>query len=384
MALRTRNAVVLAKIESTTGTDAAPTGSADAVLVENPRATPSANLIRTNEVTGSLDQLGSIVGGIRATVEFDVLLRGSGSPAVAPEWGKLMRVCGMQETLTTTAVPAAAETLAAGGSTTSAVLGASAVGTAQLYRGMPILLTGAQAGTSFIADYSAAKLALLTDTFGGALVATTNYQIPLNVRYGQASTSIASVTVYVYMDGVLYKLVGCRGSWSLAVETGGIGRLTFRFDGMYVSKTDAAVATPVYDNEAVRPPVVRGGAMTVNKLAAAIANLSLDSGNTLTMPPNPNAAEGFDPPEITARNMTGSINPLENLTATNDWMGDFRAGTKRILHERWGTVAGNRFGITIPAGLYTAQNPADRDGLMAVDLPFEATGRDSGVFLTQW
>lgn len=43
-----------------------------------------------------------------------------------------------------------------------------------------------------------------------------------------------------------------------------------------------------------------------------------------------------------------------------------------------GTVAGNRFAITVPSALYLNQTPGDRNGYQMVDVPFHATGQDSG------
>src|SRR5690606_23872777 len=222
MGLRTRNAVVLAKIETTAGIDASPSAGSDAVLVENPRWTPTASLVQTNEVTGSLDQLGSIVGGMRVAVELDVLMRGSGAAGTAPEWGKLLKACGWAETVTSSAVPASAEALAAGASQTEATLGTSASSTANAYRGMPILFSEGGSGASFIAAYSADKLATLTDDMGGALDAGTDYQIPANVVYAPASASIPSLTMYVFQDGLRARFVGCRGNLQLRAETGAI------------------------------------------------------------------------------------------------------------------------------------------------------------------
>src|SRR5690606_20317379 len=138
---------------------------------------------------------------------------------------------------------------------------------------------------------------------------------------------------------------------------------TFRFDGIYVDVTDAHVAIATYDDVAIRPPVVRGGGVKIERVARAISQPSLDAGNTLTMPANPNAAEGFGHAEITARNRTGSVDPMQVLVATQDMMAAFRAGTKQILHERWGATAGNRIAITIPAALYPGRNQGDREGL---------------------
>jgi hypothetical protein len=379
MALRSKNAAVLFKIETTEGVDSSPSAATDGVLVENISVSFDANVIKTNEANGSLDGSGPIIGGMKCQIKFDVHLKGSGSAGTAPEWGDLMRVSGWAETLTAAAVPVAAEACAAGGSTTLANLGASAAAVAEAYRGMPISFAGTVAADSFVADYTAGKAATLTDTMSGAIVGTTNYQIPASVLYSPASTSIPSGTLYFYKDGLLYKFVGCRGTMSLAVETGGIGRMSFTISGLFLSKTDAAVVSPTLDS--ARAPVFRGGKMLMDRKVAGVAQFSLDSGLTLAFPDDPNATEGFSPPIHTARNMTGSVNPQETLVATRDIFSDFRTGTRRVMHLRYGAVAGNRIGITLPQAQYLNETPGDRNGIAQVDVPFEAVGRDAGAFI---
>ena len=130
-----------------------------------------------------------------------------------------------------------------------------------------------------------------------------------------------------------------------------------------------------------RPAPFKNGTMLVNRQAAALESLTIDLGNEQSFPDNPNALEGFDPSIIVRRNLTGSMNPLETLIATRDIMADFRAGTQRIVHGRYGATAGNRVGATIPAALYTNQSPGDRSGLATVEVPFSAVGQDAGGFL---
>ncbi|MCM8738287.1 hypothetical protein M5E06_29605 [Azospirillum sp. A1-3] len=381
MALRTRNAALLAKIETTEGTDANPAASTDAVLVENPQISFNPNTVQTNEVTGSLDGRGPITGGMTVQITCDVLLKGSGVPGTPPEWGDLMKAAGWAEVITAAAVPAAAEAATAG-TTTSLTLSAGASGTAQTYRGMPLLLTGNPAGgaTSFIADYTAGKVATLTDLFGTALSAATNYQVPVNVLYKPASTNIPSLTLYLYMDGLLYKVVGARANATLKLQSGNIGRISFTLTGMFAGKVDANVPTGlVYD--ATRPPVWKGGKALVNRVVSAMSSMSIEFGNQMTNPDNPNAAEGFDPSIITSRNMTGSCDPLETLVATRDSMAALRAGTQQIIHACYGITAGNRIGVTMPAAFYTNLQPGDRNGLMTNTHQFACTGQDAGSFL---
>jgi len=373
-----RRAAVLVKLEGSEGIDANPVPNLDAVLVEQPlRVTFSPNVIDTTEVNPSLDPFDPIVGGMSASIEFDLYLKGSGVAGTAPEWGEMLKACGFAEVATIAATPVAPEACAAGGTNKSATLGVGAGAVAQQYRGFPVVLSGANNATSMIWDYSASKVAKLTDTVTSAIDATTMYQIPPSVVYTPVSNSISSATIWVYMDGVVYKFTGCRGTCPLNLTSGGPARISFRFMGMYESKTDAPLPTnTAYD--ATRPPIWKAGSFTVNSVTAAGQAMTIDPGNNLVMPDNPNSLEGFDPAIITARQIRGTINPKESLVGTRDIMLAFRTQVKQPLQARLGGVLGNQIGITVPSALYLNQTPADTNGYQTVDVPFHATGLDSG------
>lgn len=90
----TRQTVVLAKLETTAGTDAAPTGAANAVLVREPSITPleaaqvDRALVRPH--FGASEQL---QGAAVVRVSFTVEMVGSGVGGVAPAWGPLLQAC---------------------------------------------------------------------------------------------------------------------------------------------------------------------------------------------------------------------------------------------------------------------------------------------------
>lgn len=383
---RTSNGAILVKIETTPGVDAGPVAATDAVLVENVSESFTPNIINTNELTGSLDGRGPIVGGMTVSIGFDVYVKGSGTAGTPPEWGVPMKCCGFVETVTATAIPAAPEAMAAGGSSTAGVLGTSAGTAAEAYRGLPILLSsGTALQTSFISDYTTGKLAALTDTLssalGTALGTGNNYQIPANVRYQPGSTSIPTATIYYYIDGILYKIVGAQGTVTGTLTSGGAWKLSFKFSGLFSSKTDAAVPSPIrYD--ATRPPIWKGGAALFNRLSAAMKTLSFDIGGVVTLADDPNQTEGYAPAQMVDRNVTGTVSAYEVLNANRNAMAAFRAMTPQIIHARCGSVLGNSVGITFPVGILTNQTPGDDSGLQKVDLPFAATGQDSGMQLT--
>jgi len=381
--LRARNAAVLFKQESVEDTPETPSASTDAVKVENLQVNLSPQQITTNEATGSLDSSGPIPVGLQVSVSFDVLMKGSGTAGVAPEMGDMWKSCGWSETLTAAAVPGAAEAATAGSATT-VTLDTGFAATAQLYRGMPLDLTvnPAAGATTFITDYSADgadRVAILTDTYSPILSTSTECQIPPNVVYRPISTSIPSGTLEVFIDGIKFIFAGSRGNPVINVATQNVGRVSFTFTGRFVSQTDVAVPSATYDD--TRPPAFKNAAMNLDRVCVALQNFSVDVGNNLVFPPDPCAAQGFGPAQITERNMTGSMDPNKTLVATRDTITDMDAATEKIIHARWGEVDGNKIGITIPAGLYTGVALGDRSGIVTEELTFFPSGQDTGCFI---
>ena len=100
MAKRWNKRILLAKVETTYGTDAAPTGTADAVLARSLEVAVEAELLDRELVRPTLGDLPALSAMRRATLECEVELAGSGAAGTAPAWGKLLRGCGLAETVT--------------------------------------------------------------------------------------------------------------------------------------------------------------------------------------------------------------------------------------------------------------------------------------------
>ena len=93
--------VILAKIEAVEGTDAAPTGVANAILARNLAFDPNpSTLLARDLVKPTVGPVARPVAGRHVVLSFDVEFAGAGGVAVAPKWGPLMRGCGMAETIT--------------------------------------------------------------------------------------------------------------------------------------------------------------------------------------------------------------------------------------------------------------------------------------------
>lgn len=93
--------IILAKIETTYGTDPTPTGAANAMLMKGVEIRP----MEGQDVSRNIERpyMGAqeeFPAGLYSVLTGSVELVGSGSTGVAPAWGPLLRACGCAEVVT--------------------------------------------------------------------------------------------------------------------------------------------------------------------------------------------------------------------------------------------------------------------------------------------
>lgn len=385
--VRLRNAAVAVKVETVPGADAiVGTPAAADWLGAECQVQFDQNAVPNTEMTGSLDRSPAIVGGLRPRLRLVVPLRGSGTAGTAPEWGRLLRCCTMQENLTAAAVPASPLALTAG-SANGGTLGATFSSTAQAYRGMPILLgavTGDQPAVSAITDYLATRVATFIHTVSTAFTTTQTAQIPINQLYSPTSDEsiFRTATIYFFADGMRWRFTGCLGTWSLDLTTGGTGVLTFDMVGNFVDFS--ATALPTGWNTVIRPTPPRfvAGAARLDGAIARLRGFSLQAGVATVLPDNPEATEGYDPAVPTERDFQGTIDPLMDTTVSVSRFTNFRSGVNMRLGAILGTTPGNRFAVVLPSVRAVAMNPADRSGMAVDSIGFQADGADAAAFIS--
>lgn len=94
----TRRQTILAKIESTYGTNPTPVDT-DAIEVSNVQWKNNAEVLERDILKDTMSKDKHVMGMIDAEVSFDVEIKGSGSAGTAPQIGKLLRACGLSETV---------------------------------------------------------------------------------------------------------------------------------------------------------------------------------------------------------------------------------------------------------------------------------------------
>ena len=383
--IRLRNAVVASKIEVTVGTDSIGGSPAAADMFRGDVTIAfQQQAVEDPSLTGSLDRAPSIVGGLRPQITIRIPLRGSGTPGTPPEWGRLLRACTMAELITNSEVGAPTALPASGHTATSVTLASSPFTNGlQDYRGMPLILSGAVASITGIWDYQTTRVAKLLSTLSAVPAATTNAQIPINVRYAPTSdeTVFRSATLYFYADGLRWRFTGGTGSWSVEFTTGGIAFLVFTMRAQLLDHGTAALPTGWNTLNPPTPPRFVGGLCQLNNAVAQVRSLSVDAGITAILPDNPEAAEGVDPAVATDRRMGGRLDPLMNVSTYVALFNAFRLGTPMPLGVVIGSTAGNRFLLVVPAAKATQMDPGDREGLGVNNITYVADGADAGAFL---
>lgn len=339
-------------------------------------------VIPNGEFTGALDEAPAMLGGLRPVLRMTMPLRGSGSAIVPPDWGTLMRCCACTEVTLPAAI--GGPTAATAGTTTT-VTGAAPFGTiaANQYRGQPLRVTGDQNFTTAIIGYTVGRVFSMGEARALALTTSSLLQIPPHTLYAPTSDESAyrTATIYAWADGYHWRFGGGVGTWSLTLDTAGVGTLTFEFRAQILSKTLASL--PTGWNTTIRPqaPSFKNGRSQLNYATARSRRVTFNAGVGVVLPDNPEALEGFDPGVPVRRASGGTIDPLLDTALGTALYDNFRAGTNMPLFVQLGTTAGNRFMVTAPSIRAQNKRLTDRDGLMASEIPFACDGADSALYL---
>lgn len=281
-----RNSAILAKVETTYGTDPTPTGAANAILVSNLSINPlDAQNVPRDLVRGYFGGSEQLVGNASVSCKFDVELAGSGAAGTAPAWGALLQGCGMGQTVTAT----------------------------------------------------------------------------YHVVYKPISASQVGVTIYYYVDGVLHKLLGARGTCDFKLGLGDRPVMSFSFIGLdggvtataLPTQTLTAFKTPIAVTDPNTSDFTLGGALTLGLAIPSIAGgtvypsrgIDIALGNTLAYVP----LLGGESVDITGRETTGKA--TLDLTAAQQvtFQTDIKANTTTTLSLIHGTTDGYKVMVYGPA-----------------------------------
>lgn len=214
--------------------------------------------------------------------------------------------------------------------------------------------------------------ALLACGMSETIVATTS------VTYAPVSASFGSCTIYYNIDGVLHKVTGARGTFTINGAVGEIPTIDFTFTGIYNTPTDTALPSVTYGDQAT-PVVFKADNTTGFELlsyAGCLQSVSFDVGNTLVYRELVGCTKQV---LLTDRASTGSVT-LEAVTMAtkNYFTAALTDGTLGNLLFQHGQTAGNIIDFVSTRVDIGDVSYSDQDGIHMLNIPYTCVPSTAG------
>lgn len=190
--------------------------------------------------------------------------------------------------------------------------------------------------------------------------------------YDPVSSGEPTVTIYGYLDGVLFKMTGCKGNVSLELSSKAIPVLKFKFLGEYTDPTDVVIPAGADFSGFLQPKTVgklNTPTCTFFGTPVVMQSISIDIANDLTY----RDLIGGGGPSSPDRNPTGSAVIEMTSVATKNWASVVKDGTNGAASIVHGTVAGNIIQLDMPKLQINGEPSLSDDASNAMlTLPFAA------------
>jgi hypothetical protein len=228
--------------------------------------------------------------------------------------------------------------------------------------------TGVAAATTDVTTQSQAtpKWADLLEgcAFSGAAVAS-----PAGKVYTPLTTAQKTLTIYCYYDGILHKLTGAMGTFTMTAKAGEICTIQWTFTGIYNDPT--AISTPTPSFPSINPPLVESCSFLIGSTSSTVfvpENIAIDMQNNVVPRDDANSVKGFNSMIITSRNPQSTFNPESVPEASHPFWGDFTGAVGKALSFHIGNVAGNKMLVSLPNVQISNLQYADRNGIRVYDV----------------
>lgn len=192
------------------------------------------------------------------------------------------------------------------------------------------------------------------------------------------------ITLFAYLDGMLFKLTDAKGTVSFSLNAEEIPVMKFTYFGKYETPTDVAFPTGMVFTGFQKPLTVgdvNTATFTIAGLDLVTQSFSLDIANQVAWRDLINLA-GVRSPD---RKPTASAVFEMTKVATKNWAEDVRLGTEMALSIIHGTTAGNKVQIAAPK-LQFNQEPsiseADRVAMLNASFAVMPNAGNDEVVLT--
>jgi hypothetical protein len=190
-------------------------------------------------------------------------------------------------------------------------------------------------------------------------------------------SNVKTLTIGIYQDGMGKYLKGASGTFQMVCATGKTAVFNFDFSGIWLPPNDVAIVSPTY-------PTALGlryasSTTTWNSVALCLENITLDSGNTVTMKECGTDASGYDYALITNRVITVTGNPESKLVATQDRFGQHIANTEAVLTWNLDGPTNSTITMAAPKAQIVDIKEGDRNGHVIDDITWQCNRNGSNI-----
>lgn len=198
----------------------------------------------------------------------------------------------------------------------------------------------------------------------------------VSIVYEPVSSSFEAVTLYLYMDGIFHKILGCRGTPVLTWERGRYANMRWTMRGLYAAPVDATPGAQTFSS--VKPPVLLSAGITIGGYSPVATAVEIALNNALGRREDANSATGLKEILITGRAPGGSLNPETVTEATKAFWNEWELATAQAINiGPVGGTGGNQIQIAAPKAQYESIGYGDREGLLTYEIPLRLA-QDTG------
>ena len=178
------------------------------------------------------------------------------------------------------------------------------------------------------------------ETVGGARDGNVTYRPKVPADEGK------SCTFYFYSEKKLHKVLGAKGTLKGVFEAGKFAYLDFEFMGLYAAPTDSSIPGAITWGD-TKPPLFVNSGSTFDAYSAVFSKLDFDLGAKVIRRDDANSTDGVKGFIIGERDTKASFNPESVAEATHPFWADLKNGKVKTLLAKLGSQSGNRFDLTM-------------------------------------
>jgi hypothetical protein len=201
-----------------------------------------------------------------------------------------------------------------------------------------------------------------------------------NVLYEPTDQNLESCTIYAYAGAKRYRIVGCRGSFELQLRAGQLAIMRFRMRG-FINTDPDELTLPAVTYDAVVPPASVSAAATIDTFQPDWSEITLNQNaepNRIDSGNEPTGVLEFQQNLITPRCSIRCITvPLGAIGASQyDPYADLKAGTVRTIDQTLGSTQYNQLKVQNASATLRNITHEDYESMTAWMLEYSLTDFD--------